>query len=130
MSSVLVLVDEVLYSLGNTLHLYPLAFQLCTVEDSIHKKNQLPVAFFLEDQGSFSPYMEFLDINFQVYNVNCVFTVVECREHGVVGDMRDAWPSARVRKNVSLIRTYHGFKGTILMLSTLGKWILCSRHIV
>jgi hypothetical protein len=33
------------------------------------------------------------------------------REHGVVGDMRDAWPNARVRKNVSLIRTYHGFKG-------------------
>ncbi|KAG6410489.1 hypothetical protein SASPL_128550 [Salvia splendens] len=32
-------------------------------------------------------------------------------EHGVVGDMRDAWPNARVRKNVSLIRTYHGFKG-------------------
>ncbi|OAY82601.1 hypothetical protein ACMD2_14580 [Ananas comosus] len=25
--------------------------------------------------------------------------------------MRDAWPNARVRKNVSLIRTYHGFKG-------------------
>nr|DAD45266.1 TPA_asm: hypothetical protein HUJ06_003496 [Nelumbo nucifera] len=34
-----------------------------------------------------------------------------CREHGVVGDMRDAWPNARVRKNFSLIRTYHGFKG-------------------
>ncbi|WZY68498.1 hypothetical protein YC2023_000738 [Brassica napus] len=34
-----------------------------------------------------------------------------CREHGVVGDMRDAWPSARVRKNVALIRTYHAFKG-------------------
>jgi hypothetical protein len=33
------------------------------------------------------------------------------REHGVVGDMRDAWPNARVRKNVSLIHTYHGFKG-------------------
>lgn len=45
-----------------------------------------------------------------------MFTAVECREHGVVGDMRDAWPSARVRKNVSLIRTYHGFKGTTLML--------------
>ena len=40
-----------------------------------------------------------------------------CREHGVVGDMRDAWPSARVRKNVSLIRTFHGFKGTVLFLS-------------
>ncbi|KAF9611142.1 hypothetical protein IFM89_027197 [Coptis chinensis] len=25
--------------------------------------------------------------------------------------MRDAWPNARVRKNVSLIRTFHGFKG-------------------
>ncbi|ONM18535.1 DNAse I-like superfamily protein [Zea mays] len=35
------------------------------------------------------------------------------REHGVVGDMRDAWPNARVRKNVSLIHTYHGFKGKI-----------------
>ncbi|XP_068648435.1 uncharacterized protein [Aristolochia californica] len=33
------------------------------------------------------------------------------REHGMVGDMRDAWPNARLRKNVSLIRTYHGFKG-------------------
>lgn len=33
------------------------------------------------------------------------------REHGVVGDMRDAWPNSRVRKNLSLIRTYHGFKG-------------------
>lgn len=42
-----------------------------------------------------------------------MFILVECREHGVVGDMRDAWPSARVRKNVSLIRTYHGFKGTV-----------------
>lgn len=44
--------------------------------------------------------------------LTCVLTLVDCREHGVVGDMRDAWPSARVRKNVSLIRTYHGFKGT------------------
>lgn len=34
------------------------------------------------------------------------------REHGVVGDMRDAWPNSRVRKNAPLIRTYHGFKGT------------------
>jgi hypothetical protein len=25
--------------------------------------------------------------------------------------MRDAWPNARERKNVSLIHTYHGFKG-------------------
>ncbi|KAK1323688.1 hypothetical protein QJS10_CPA02g01305 [Acorus calamus] len=25
--------------------------------------------------------------------------------------MRDAWPNSRVRKNVSLVRTYHGFKG-------------------
>ena len=28
-----------------------------------------------------------------------------------MGDMRDSWPNARVRKNVSLVRTYHGFKG-------------------
>lgn len=28
--------------------------------------------------------------------------------------MRDVWPNARVRKNVSLIRTYHGFKGILL----------------
>lgn len=48
-----------------------------------------------------------------------MFTLIECREHGVVGDMRDAWPSSRVRKNVSLIRTYHGFKGTIFYASTL-----------
>ncbi|KAA8522865.1 hypothetical protein F0562_009288 [Nyssa sinensis] len=39
------------------------------------------------------------------------FLLGRSREHGVVGDMRDAWPSARGRKNVSLIRTYHGFKG-------------------
>ncbi|KAK2980093.1 hypothetical protein RJ640_012624 [Escallonia rubra] len=39
------------------------------------------------------------------------FLLGRSREHGVVGDMRDAWPSARVRKNVPLIRTYHGFKG-------------------
>lgn len=55
-------------------------------------------------------------------NVNTPWTAVlidgilgihlTCREHGVVGDMRDAWPSARVRKNVALVRTYHGFKGT------------------
>ncbi|PPD78099.1 hypothetical protein GOBAR_DD24985 [Gossypium barbadense] len=39
------------------------------------------------------------------------FLLGRSREHGVVGDMRDVWPNARVRKNVSLIRTYHGFKG-------------------
>ncbi|XP_071909123.1 uncharacterized protein [Coffea arabica] len=39
------------------------------------------------------------------------FLLGRSREHGVVGDMRDTWPNARVRKNVSLIRTYHGFKG-------------------
>lgn len=39
------------------------------------------------------------------------FLLGRSREHGVVGDMRDAWPNARVRKNVSLIHTYHGFKG-------------------
>ncbi|KAJ6382224.1 hypothetical protein OIU77_030805 [Salix suchowensis] len=38
-------------------------------------------------------------------------SVFLCREHGVVGDMRDTWPNARVRKNPSLIHTYHGFKG-------------------
>ncbi|CAM8976321.1 unnamed protein product [Rhodiola kirilowii] len=39
------------------------------------------------------------------------FLLGRSREHGVVGDMRDVWPNARMRKNVSLIRTYHGFKG-------------------
>ncbi|KAL6984895.1 hypothetical protein U1Q18_018275 [Sarracenia purpurea var. burkii] len=39
------------------------------------------------------------------------FLLGRSREHGVVGDMRDTWPNARVRKNMSLIRTYHGFKG-------------------
>ena len=43
-----------------------------------------------------------------------MFLLYVCREHGVVGDMRDVWPNARVRKNVSLIRTYHGFKGILL----------------
>jgi hypothetical protein len=52
------------------------------------------------------------------YELNCFwsFTLFASREHGVVGDMRDAWPNARVRKNVSLIRTYHGFKGITLLL--------------
>ncbi|KAI3801719.1 hypothetical protein L1987_29832 [Smallanthus sonchifolius] len=39
------------------------------------------------------------------------FLLGRSREHGVVGDMRDAWPNSRLRKNMSLIRTYHGFKG-------------------
>lgn len=39
------------------------------------------------------------------------FLLGRSREHGVFGDMRDAWLCARVRKNVSLIRTYHEFKG-------------------
>ncbi|KAL3535104.1 hypothetical protein ACH5RR_003565 [Cinchona calisaya] len=39
------------------------------------------------------------------------FLLGRSREHGVVGDLRDTWPNARVRKNGSLIRTYHGFKG-------------------
>ncbi|KAJ4832613.1 hypothetical protein Tsubulata_027167 [Turnera subulata] len=39
------------------------------------------------------------------------FLLGRSREHGAVGDMRDTWANARVRKNVSLIRTYHGFKG-------------------
>lgn len=39
------------------------------------------------------------------------FLLGRSREHGVVGDMRDAWANARMRKNVSLIHTYHGFKG-------------------
>eukprot|EP00252_Welwitschia_mirabilis_P020367 TRINITY_DN4985_c0_g1_i2.p1 TRINITY_DN4985_c0_g1~~TRINITY_DN4985_c0_g1_i2.p1 ORF type:complete len:164 (-),score=22.44 TRINITY_DN4985_c0_g1_i2:524-1015(-) len=39
------------------------------------------------------------------------FLLGRSREHGVVGDMRDTWSNARMRKNVSLIRTYHGFKG-------------------
>eukprot|EP01018_Ginkgo_biloba_P014138 Gb_36899 [translate_table: standard] len=39
------------------------------------------------------------------------FLLGRSREHGIVGDMRDAWASAHVRKNVSLIHTYHGFKG-------------------
>ncbi|PKI52351.1 hypothetical protein CRG98_027277 [Punica granatum] len=39
------------------------------------------------------------------------FLLGRSREHGVVGDMRDAWFNARARKNISLVRTYHGFKG-------------------
>ncbi|KAG6772249.1 hypothetical protein POTOM_023649 [Populus tomentosa] len=46
-----------------------------------------------------------------MYNMNGIDSVFLCREHGVVGDMRDTWPNARVRKNHSLIHTYHGFKG-------------------
>ena len=137
MSLVLVPVGEVLYLHGSTLHPYPLAYQLCTVEVSIHKRNQLLDAFFLEDQGSFLLHIHIFQlfhiINFKFISCYCYelkfifplvlghlfchsFTpciyIIECREHGVVGDMRDAWPSARVRKYVSLIHTYHGFKGT------------------
>jgi hypothetical protein len=50
-SSVLVLVDEVLYSHGSTLHPYLLAYQLSTAEDSTHQRNQLQGVFFLGDQG-------------------------------------------------------------------------------
>lgn len=32
--------------------------------------------------------------------------------------MRDTWPNARVRKNASLIRTFHGFKGTLQYFAT------------
>ncbi|CAI0394549.1 unnamed protein product [Linum tenue] len=39
------------------------------------------------------------------------FLLGRSREHGSMGDMKDVWPNARVRKNVSLIHTYHGFKG-------------------
>ncbi|KAG6587822.1 hypothetical protein SDJN03_16387, partial [Cucurbita argyrosperma subsp. sororia] len=39
------------------------------------------------------------------------FLLGRSREKGAVGDMRDTWAIARARKNVSLIRTYHGFKG-------------------
>lgn len=105
------------------------------MEDLIHKRNQLLDASFLEDQGSF--LLHILPSNCLLSSISiillliytgfvkryihteycrivcnlCIY-VTECREHGVVGDMRDAWPSARRRKNVDLIRTYHGFKGT------------------
>ncbi|KAJ6673395.1 DNASE I-LIKE SUPERFAMILY PROTEIN [Salix viminalis] len=39
------------------------------------------------------------------------FLLGRSSEHGVVGDMMDTWPNAQVRKNVSLIHTYHDFKG-------------------
>lgn len=39
------------------------------------------------------------------------FLLGRSREHGVVGDMIDAWASARRRKSTKLFRTYHGFKG-------------------
>ncbi|KAH7365703.1 hypothetical protein KP509_18G041500 [Ceratopteris richardii] len=39
------------------------------------------------------------------------FLLGRSREHGVVGDMVDAWASARRRKSSKLVRTYHGFKG-------------------
>lgn len=39
------------------------------------------------------------------------FLLGRSRQHGVVGDMTDAWASARRRKSAKLVRTYHGFKG-------------------
>lgn len=41
--------------------------------------------------------------------------------------MRDAWPNARVRKNVSLIRTYHGFKGFVILQNSIT--ILTYRYV-
>ena len=51
MSPVLELVGEVLYSRGSILRLCLLAYQLCTVEDLIHRRNQLLAVFFLGDLG-------------------------------------------------------------------------------
>nr|KAJ0214770.1 hypothetical protein LSAT_V11C400164190 [Lactuca sativa] len=47
-------------------------------------------------------------------------------EHGVVGGMRDAWPNARLRKNVSLVRTFHGFKGSKQGAVEFFKLIFCA----
>lgn len=58
------------------------------------------------------------------------FLVLAFREHGVVGDMRDVWPNARVRKNVSLIRTYHGFKGNKLANSILVYDLVIANDII
>lgn len=51
MNLVLVPVDEVLYSHGNTLLPYLLACLLYIAEDSTPKRNQPRAAFYLEDQG-------------------------------------------------------------------------------
>lgn len=51
------LAEEVLYSHGNTLHLYPLACPLYTVEVSTLKRNRLLDAFFLVDQGIIEMYL-------------------------------------------------------------------------
>lgn len=42
--------------------------------------------------------------------------------------MRDVWPNARVRKNVSLIRTYHGFKGCVILQNSIA--ILTYRYMM
>jgi hypothetical protein len=84
MSTVLEPVDEVLYSHGNTLHPYPLAYQLCTVEDSIHKKNQLLDVSFSEDQGSFlihiSPVYIMLVPGVQVH-ISCSVMIISILLH-------------------------------------------------
>lgn len=130
MKSVLGPVGEVLCSRGNTWHHYLPACPLSTVEDSTHRRNQQPEDFSWADLGtllslnSMSFLSELLCVAiiatlqnlFQLKVSFCIHPT--CREHGVVGDMRDAWPSARVRKNVALIRTYHAFKGTNKTLFT------------
>ncbi|EEF32977.1 hypothetical protein RCOM_0623210 [Ricinus communis] len=58
----LVPVDEVLYSLGNTLHPYLQACQLCTVEDLTHRRNQLQDVFFSGDRGDKQGALEFLKL--------------------------------------------------------------------
>nr|KAJ0196289.1 hypothetical protein LSAT_V11C700368600 [Lactuca sativa] len=66
---------------------------LYIVEVLIHKKSQPHDDFFWGDQVKELTFFPLF------------------REHGVVGDMRDAWHNARLRKNVSLAHTFHGFNG-------------------
>lgn len=39
------------------------------------------------------------------------FLLSQSREHGLAGDMKDAWRSAGQRRNGNLVQTYHGFRG-------------------
>ncbi|GAB2216346.1 hypothetical protein Droror1_Dr00024118 [Drosera rotundifolia] len=61
------------------------------------------------------------EFNTQKESTTGHFLFGRSREHGIIGGMRDAWPNARTRKNMSLICTYHGFKGAVEFLKLMFR---------
>ena len=52
------------------------------------------------------------------------FLVGRSREHGLAGDLKDAWRSAHQRRNGDLVQTYHGFRGRNRSTSDVLKLVL------